>query len=195
MLEKIIADKIRQLRNNNGLTLAQLGEITGLSKGLLSKIENNQVSPPIATLAKIASGLNVPIGIFFDEEQPHVKRYAVTCKTDRKPVVRRGTKIGFNYYSLSSLKPHHAMEPFIVKYPVIEKEPNKRFDHSGEEFFFVIKGKIDFIYGKEKIRLNEGDAIHFDPSIPHRGQNAGHKESECLVIVIDNEPARPGGVS
>ena len=51
MLEKKIADKIHEIRKNKGLTLAQLGDATGLSKGLLSRIENNQVSPPIATLS------------------------------------------------------------------------------------------------------------------------------------------------
>jgi len=187
MLEKKIADKIYEIRKNKGLTLAQLGDATGLSKGLLSRIENNQVSPPIATLSKIARGLEVPIGIFFEEDETDRKRSAVTYKNERRQVIRRGTKIGFIYYSLSSLKARHLIEPFIVRYPVIEKEPTKLFDHFGEEFLFVLKGKMDFVYGKEKIRLNAGDAIHFDPSTPHRGQNAGTRESECLVIVIDED--------
>jgi len=187
MLEKKIADKIHEIRKNKGLTLAQLGDETGLSKGLLSRIENNQVSPPIATLSKIARGLEVPIGIFFEEDETDHKGYTVTYKNERKQVIRRGTKIGFIYYSLSSLKTRHLIEPFIIRYPVIGKEPIKLFDHFGEEFLFVLKGKMDLVYGKEKIRLKAGDAIHFDPSTPHRGQNAGKEESECLVIVIDED--------
>jgi len=187
MLEKKIADKIHEIRKNKGLTLAQLGDATGLSKGLLSRIENNQVSPPIATLSKIARGLEVPIGIFFEEDETDHKGYTVTYKNERKQVIRRGTKIGFIYYSLSSLKTRHLIEPFIIRYPVIGKEPIKLFDHFGEEFLFVLKGKMDLIYGKEKIRLKAGDAIHFDPSTPHRGQNVGKEESECLVIVIDED--------
>jgi len=187
MLEKKIADKIYEIRKNKGLTLAQLGDATGLSKGLLSRIENNQVSPPIATLSKIARGLEVPIGIFFEEDETDHKGYTVTYKNERKQVIRRGTKIGFIYYSLSSLKARHLIEPFIIRYPVIGKEPIKVFDHFGEEFLFVLKGKMDLVYGKEKIRLKAGDAIHFDPSTPHRGQNAGKEESECLVIVIDED--------
>ena len=187
MLEKKIADKIHEIRKNKGLTLAQLGDATGLSKGLLSRIENNQVSPPIATLSKIARGLEVPIGIFFEEDETDHKGYTVTYKNERKQVIRRGTKIGFIYYSLSSLKTRHLIEPFIIRYPVIGKEPIKVFDHFGEEFLFVLKGKMDLVYGKEKIRLKAGDAIHFDPSTPHRGQNVGKEESECLVIVIDED--------
>ncbi len=193
MLEKKIADKIHEIRKNKGLTLAQLGDATGLSKGLLSRIENNQVSPPIATLSKIASGLEVPIGIFFEEDETDHKGYTVTYKNERKQVIRRGTKIGFIYYSLSSLKTRHLIEPFIIRYPVIGKEPIKLFDHFGEEFLFVLKGKMDLVYGKEKIRLKAGDAIHFDPSIPHRGQNVGKEESECLVIVIDEDTLQTKG--
>jgi len=193
MLEKKIADKIHEIRKNKGLTLAQLGDATGLSKGLLSRIENNQVSPPIATLSKIASGLEVPIGIFFEEDETDHKGYTVTYKNERKQVIRRGTKIGFIYYSLSSLKTRHLIEPFIIRYPVIGKEPIKLFDHFGEEFLFVLKGKMDLVYGKEKIRLKAGDAIHFDPSIPHREQNVGKEESECLVIVIDEDTLQTKG--
>ncbi len=190
MLEKRIADKIHQIRKNKGLTLAQLGSSAGLSKGLLSRIENNQVSPPIATLSRIARGLEVPIGIFFEEDDTDQKGYAVTYKNERKQVIRRGTKTGFTYYSLTGLKSRHLIEPFIVKYPVIEKDPNKLFDHVGEEFLLVLKGEMHIVYGKEKISLKAGDAIHFDPSTPHRGQNAGKKESECLVIVINEDTTK-----
>jgi len=187
MLEKKIADKIHEIRKNKGLTLAQLGNATGFSKGLLSRIENNQVSPPIATLSKIARGLEVPIGIFFEEDEVDHEGYAVTYKNERKHVIRRGTKTGFTYHSLTSLKSRHLIEPFIVRYPVIEKEPTKLFDHPGEEFLLVLKGEMELVYGKEKIRLKAGDAIHFDPATPHRGQNTGKQESECLVIVIDED--------
>ena len=127
MFEKRIADKIREIRKNKGFTLVQLGKETGLSKGLLSRIENNQVSPFIATLSKIARGLEVPISIFFEEDESVQKGYAVTPSNNRKQVVRRGTKIGFTYYSLTSMKFSHVIEPFIVKYPVIAKEPKVLF--------------------------------------------------------------------
>ena len=170
--------------------MAQLGDSTGLSKGLLSRIENNQVSPPIATLSKIARGLEVPIGIFFFFFVRNHGGYTVTYKNERKQVIRRGTKTGFTYYSLTNFKARHLIEPFIVRYPVVEKEPTKLFDHPGEEFLLVLKGKMDLVYGKERISLQAGDAIHFDPETPHRGQNAGKEESECLVIVIDEDALR-----
>jgi len=184
MIEKQIADKIKLIRKGKGITLAQLGELTGLSKGLLSRIENNRVSPPIGTLSKIAQGLEVPIGLFFEDAVNDKDRFAVTHKNERLQVTRAGRKMGFDYYSLTQLKSRHTINPFIVKYPVVKKEPGLLYDHPGEEFFMVLKGEALFVYGKEKIILKEGDTIHFDPTVPHRGQNAGDEECECLVIVI-----------
>jgi transcriptional regulator with XRE-family HTH domain len=89
MLEKKIADSIRQIWNNKEITLAQLGEETRLCKGLLSRIENNQVSPPIATLCKIAHGLKVPISIFFEEESEK-EEYALTRKNEQKTAGKKG---------------------------------------------------------------------------------------------------------
>jgi len=189
VFEKKIADKIREIRKERGLTLARLAADINLSAPLLSRIENNRISPPIATLAKIAAGLDVPIGVFFQEED-FAQSYAVTTKEGRRPVVRRGTTIGFTYHSLTGLKRPHAIEPFIIKYPLTKKEPGILFDHQGEEFLFVLEGQIDLVYGKEKIRLKEGDAIHFDPSVPHRGQNAGDAESTCLVVVVNSPPLK-----
>ncbi len=188
MLEKQIADKIKKIRKNKGYTLDHLGKLTDLSKGLLSRIENCQVSPPIATLSKISHGLEVPIGIFFDSEETTKKEgYAVTLKNERRQVSRRGITAELDYYSLSGLKSDNLIEPFIIKYSATQKKTTKLYDHPGEEFLLVLKGRIDFIYGKKTIRLETGDSIHFDPSTPHRGQNAGKTESECLVIVIDKE--------
>ena len=187
MLEKQIANKIRQIRKGKGLTLSQLGEETGLSKALLSRIENNQTSPPIATLSKISQGLGVSIGIFFEEEEKDEKAFVVTRRKERKQVVSRGTRIGFTYHSLTSIKPKHAIEPFVIRYPVIKKEPKILFDHPGEEFLFVLKGEMELVYGRETIRLETGDSIHFDPSEPHRGQNIGKEEAECLVVVVGND--------
>ncbi len=184
MLEKMIADKIRQIRKSKSLTLAQFGEIVGLSKGLLSRIENNQVSPPIGTLSKISQGLEVPIAIFFENVEEDNKRYTVTKVNERRQVVRYGTKIGFTYYSIKSMKRPCAMQAFIMQTPPYKKQPKLLFDHPGEELVFVLKGEMELVYGKEKIKLNAGDAIHFDPSEPHRAQCVGKEDGECLVVVV-----------
>jgi quercetin dioxygenase-like cupin family protein len=60
-------------------------------------------------------------------------------------------------------------------------------NHPGGEFLLVLKGDMELIYGKEKIRLEVGDAIHFDPSTPYRGINVGKEESKCLVVIVNKD--------
>jgi transcriptional regulator with XRE-family HTH domain len=184
MIEEQIAEKIRKIRKSKGLTLEQLGAKACISRGMLSRLENKQSSPPIATLAKIAQALEVPIGIFFVEDGENTdQKYALTRRDQRREVVRRGTRIGFSYYAFNAPKDLQLVEAFIIKHPPIQKKPKALFDHPGEEFLLVLHGTIDLVYGRETIHLQEGDAIHFDPSIPHRVQNAGEEEAECLVVV------------
>ncbi|MEW6266073.1 MAG: XRE family transcriptional regulator [Thermodesulfobacteriota bacterium] len=187
MIEQQIAQKIRKIRESKGLTQEALGKKIGVSKALLSKIENNQSSPPIATLAKIAQGLGVSISLFFIDDGLKPKDYTVIRKEERKQIVRPGSKIGFTYFSLSGLRNSHLLDAFIIRYPKVEKEPKVLFDHEGEELVFALRGEVEFVYGDERIRLKPGDAVHFDSSQPHRAQNALDEESECLVVVVSKK--------
>ena len=184
MIEQKIARKIKEIREAKNLTLAALGEKTGLSKALLSRIENNRSSPPIATLAKIAQGLGVSMALFFEEDD-ETPRCEITRVADRKEVVRRPNSIGFTYHSIGGMKGPHLIDAFIVRHPpASQKTSNPLYDHSGEELLIVLKGDVLFTYGKESHILNTGDAVHFDPSFPHKAQNAGEEETECLVVVV-----------
>jgi transcriptional regulator with XRE-family HTH domain len=185
MIGKQIADEMKKIRKSKGLTLKQLGQKINISPGMLSRLENNQSSPPIATLAKIAQGLEVPISIFFEENGKTTdQKYIVTRNDQRRQVVRRGSDIGFIYYAFNTAKDLPLIEAFIMNHPPLKKKLKLLFDHPGEEFVLVLKGSIEIVYGLETIRLAAGDAIHFDPSIPHRAQNVGKGMSECLVIIV-----------
>lgn len=184
MIEKQIAERIRQIRKAKGMTLEQLGKKIGISRGMISRLETNQSSPPIATLAKIAQGLEVPIGLFFEQNGSTTEqKYAVTRKSRRKQVVRRRSDIGFTYYAFKKPRHLYLIEAFIMKHPPGKKRIKVLFDHRGEEFFLVLRGTIELVYGEEIVRLETGDAIHFDPSVPHRAQNVGDIVAECIVIV------------
>jgi len=184
MIERQIAERIRQIRKTRGLTLEQLGEKIGISRGMLSRLETNRSSPPIATLAKIAQGLEVPIGLFFENsESTTEQKYTITRSNKRKQVVRRGSEIGFTYYAFKKPQFLYLVEAFIMEHPPVKKKIKALFDHPGEEFILVLKGAIELVYGEEIIHLETGDAIHFDPSIPHRAQNVGNIEAECIVVI------------
>ncbi len=183
-----IGKKIRELRQKKGLTIHQLSEKTGLSKGLISQIENEQVSPPISTLLKISNALMVELSYFFEEGGPE-KKITVVRKNERIVSGRRGIKgninIGYTYEMLAPKKAHKHMEPFIVTFEPKERDEVIMFNHEGEEFHFVLEGRVEMITDiQEPIVLEEGDSLYFDSSIHHGFRGLDGKPAKTLVVVF-----------
>lgn len=181
MNELKIGQKIRQIRLQNKLTLKKVAERTGFTKSYLSMVELGKKSPPIATLSKIAQALDVDIAAFFEQKKPE-DRITLGRKGEREVVVRDGTIFGYRYESIAPTKRLKRMEPFIITLPCKSKEGD-RFDHEGEEFFYVLEGRIKFYYGDREYILKEGDCVYFDSSIPHRGEGADGKTAKALVVI------------
>jgi transcriptional regulator with XRE-family HTH domain len=176
-----IAKKIRRLRQRNKMTLERMAEKTGFTKSYLSMIELGKKSPPIATMSKIAKALQVDIAAFFEQKKPE-DHISVVKKAERQTVVRDGNIFGYRYDSLAQMKRYKKMEPFVITLPNRSIEKGY-FDHEGEELFYVLEGRINFLYGDKKITLEEGDCVYFDSGIPHRGEGAGNQVARALVVI------------
>ena len=113
-LGAVIAERVREFRLQLGLTVGQLAELTGLSKGMLSKIENAQASPSLATLARLSGALKVPVTAFFrglNEEQDvlHVKAGRGL------DIQHKGSGPGHRYQLLGTMRaPHNSLETLLV---------------------------------------------------------------------------------
>ena len=180
-----IGGQIRQLRNRRSLTLQELAELSGLSKPNLSQIENDLVTPPIATLLKIATALGVGIGYFFkDSGQP--SSVVVTRKNDRYGVAKGPhiSHIGYQYEPLAYPKVNKRMEPFVVYMEEREATDIVFNNHKGEEFLYLLKGRLEFRCGDDVIVLEEGDSIYFDSDIPHGYRGVGGTASALVVIYL-----------
>jgi transcriptional regulator with XRE-family HTH domain len=184
-VEYNIGSKIKELRKARKLTLQAVARETGFSPALISQIENNNVSPPIATLSKIARFFDVKIGLFFEEEEIDCK-YEVVRKDDRRVVSRvisvAGTGHGYTYEALSFRKRNKKMEPFVV---TVARRPDEEtlYNHDGEEFLLILKGKAEILLEDERILLEEGDAVYFDATLRHRLLSCGDGETQVLAIV------------
>lgn len=178
-----LGNQVRKLRNKRDLTLQDLADLTGLSKPNLSQIENNLVTPPIATLLKIATALGVPIGHFF-QESPQKSNMIVTRKEDRYGVAKGPhiSHIGYQYEPLAYPKIDKSMEPFIVH--MVERESSDIVynNHRGEEFLYVLEGRLEFCYGEETVVLQEGDSLYFDSVLPHGYRGIGGPAKTLVVI-------------
>ena len=159
MEQQKIASKIRKLRSDSGLTLTAAAEKADLNKATLSKIETGQISPPIATLLRIAKVLGVSITDFFvdDELQP---AYVLTRKSQGSQVSQEGSKLGYNYESLALEKNGKAAEPFLLT--IAPADPPGEFHHLGEEFIYMLSGRMEFTIDDEQLVLRPGDSLYFD---------------------------------
>ncbi|MDT8441558.1 MAG: XRE family transcriptional regulator [Desulfuromonadales bacterium] len=184
-MEYKIGAKIKKLRKARKLTLQDVAQETGFSPALISQIENNNVSPPIATLSKIARFFDVKIGTFFEDEEEEC-RYEVVRKHERRLVNRviskAGTGHGYTYEALSFRKRNSRMEPFVV---TVSERPDEEtlYNHEGEEFLLILKGKAEIILENERILLDEGDAVYFDAALKHRLLALEGSELQVLAVV------------
>jgi len=181
-----IGAKIKELRRAKKLKLQDVATETGFSTALISQIENNNVSPPIATLSKIAHFFDVKIGHFFNESEEECP-FEVLRHTERtvvpKVVSKDGTSHGYFYESLSVRKQNKKMDPFLIT--LNEKVTNTdTYSHNGEEFLFVMKGTAELLLDDQRIVLSEGDSVYFDANLKHRLLSSGGNEVKVLAVVM-----------
>jgi len=182
-----IGGHLKVLRAARGMTLDRLAAATGLTKSYLSKIQNSRKLPPIATLSRIAQALGTGIGSFFGDILEAREGASVVRRGERLPVVRGGTAFGYDYVSLAHKRLSKSMDPFVFTFPS-KIDTHVFFDHGGEEFVFILSGKVVFQVGDERWTLEEGDSIYFDAAIPHRGWSVG-RDAKALVVVHATERA------
>lgn len=184
-MEYNIGNKIKALRKSRKMTLQDVARETGFSPALISQVENNNVSPPIATLSKLARFFDVKMGYFFEEEEEDT-RYEIV-KSDERRVVsrvisRHGTGHGYTYEALSFRKRNKKMEPFVLT--VSERTDEETlYNHEGEEFLLILKGRAELILGEERFDLEEGDAAYFDSSVKHRLLSRDEEDIQVLAVV------------
>lgn len=181
-----IGAKIKELRRAKKLTLQDVANETGFSTALLSQIENNNVSPPIATLSKIAHFFDVKIGHFFAENEEECRFEVV--RGDERTVIPRvvsqdGSNHGYFYESLSIHKKNKKMDPFLLTLNAMVTNTDT-YSHNGEELLFVMKGTAELLLDDQRIVLNEGDSVYFDANLKHRLLSSTCDEVKVMVVVM-----------
>ncbi len=182
MDEKIICKNIRKLRKQNQLTLEELARLTGLTKGYLSKVERSDKAPPYSTLNKIAGAMGVAVtNILGQDIEPLEDVRIVFKKKDQGSIINATSQLtGYDYEVLGAEKPGKNMEPFIIYSPFDIK---KMYSHQGEEFIYILDGKLEFVYGERTFIMEQGDNVYFDSCVPHGGRSLGEKKAKLLVVI------------
>jgi len=177
-LETAIGRQVRSLRQNQRITVKELSEQTGLSIGMLSKIENGVTSPSLTTLQSLAQALNVPLTALF--RQFEETREAVHTKAgEGVEIVREGTRAGHQYKLLGHLTGtvHGvSVEPYLITLNSAS-DVFPTFQHGGIEMIYMLEGVVGYRHGQRIYRLEPGDTLFFDADAPH-----GPEELEVLPI-------------
>jgi transcriptional regulator with XRE-family HTH domain len=165
-LEEAIARNVRSLRTQQGLSVGETAERVGISKAMLSKIENAQTSCSLSTLARLAVGLDVPVTSLFrgaDAERPAA---FVAAGTGAR-IVRAGTKEGHEYELLGSLRGEHKRLECLHVTLTEKSETYPLFQHPGTEFIFMLEGVMDYSHSRSVYRLHSGDSLQMDGEGAH----------------------------
>lgn len=179
-----LANRLRQLRTDKRLTLAELASVAGISQAYLSRVENHKVSLTIAGLEQLAAALSVPMSVFFEEDG---RTLPITiCRAGEGLQKRFRGQEGFVFEMLAAAKTGKLLEPLVVDLGTAKK-PMPLKSHAGEEFNYILNGSCLLIYGDNKINLSEGDSAYYDASIPHAAHSIKKKPCRILSVVASRD--------
>ncbi len=178
-----IGEKLRTLRLRKSMGLVELSKHTGLSAGLLSKLERGKLFPTLPTLLRIALVYGVGLDYFFTDER---KRRVVS-------VVRKGERVRFPerpgvqdvpyfFECLDYAATERKLSAFVAEFEDVAPEKLRPHQHPGVELLYVIKGSLTLKIGSEEFQLEAEDAIYFDAAVQHSYRRRGSKAC-CGVIV------------
>lgn len=173
-----LGERLKNLRKKKGLTLKQLADITGLSVGFLSNVERGVNSPTIVSLRKICDSLNIS---FFELLKPNIQEQRVVRSNARTELVN--SQRSKARYEVLAVGVNKKMQPLCITLEAGGSMGEMEVGHEGEEFGYILKGKMEIEVAGETYLLEEGDSIYIEEYVPHRYRNAGPEECVSLWVV------------
>lgn len=181
-----IGEKIRQYREMRLIPREDLAMNSNLDLEQLRVIEEEGVVPSLGPLIRIARALGVRIGTFLDDME-QVGPVVVRAGNEKRAVSFSSSdpssRQHLNFSSLAADKTGRHMEPFIVDIEPTQASDYKLSSHEGEEFIFVMDGKVEINYGKDIYQLEKGDSIYYDSIVMHNVHAGSDQPAKILAVV------------
>lgn len=176
-----IGEKIRLLRQGEGLSLQQLAERSGVSAASIHKVERNAMVPTITTLMKLARALDRSVSYLVEEDTDNPPAAVLVRSKDRDILFasREGVKMEniagpFGRFDLAAA--------FVTIEPGVDSG-EAPLAHPGEELVYLLSGSLEFDIDTT-YRLRQGDSLHLLTSKPHRWRNPGSRPAKALWISL-----------
>ena len=176
-----IGKRIRTLREEKGISLDELSNMTGFDVELLTNIENNIVQPQLGTVIRLSKALDSAFGRLISGTGDKI--YSITRKNEQKTVSRstsqKGKKQVYVYKSLAPEVRGRHMEALIVQ---LEENPEKEVSvHDGEEFIYVLDGIVVLDIWEETFDLEPGDSAYYLSTTPHL---VASKKGRATILAV-----------
>jgi transcriptional regulator with XRE-family HTH domain len=175
-----LGPSVRSARKQRKLTLEQLSELAGVSKAMLSQIEQDKVNPTVAVMIRISSALGVPLADLLGDHEP---RNVIR-------VIPHGQK-GYNFRSdpsctirtLSPLELEKSIEFYKIVLAAGGELASESHFPGTEEIVHVARGRLEVASGREVVQVSRGDSLHYRADLPHHLKNLGKGSAEAYMIV------------
>lgn len=179
-----IGKRLREIRSGEKLTLQQLADRSGVSKSLLSRIENGRSVPSLPVLLRLIRELDLEAEAFFRElhfepRQAYIHRRAA----EYAPIQKEIASVGFHYFQLLE----ETFGNVAIQANILEIDPHSHRDQvttDAYEFKYVLAGEIDYEIGEETIHLQKGDTLFYDGRLPHVPRNRTEQKAALLVLYL-----------
>jgi transcriptional regulator with XRE-family HTH domain len=184
-MHKKIGDILRTLRTGKAMSLEEVAERAGISADQLQKMEAQQTSPPLELIFRFAEIFGVPVSTVMGDSADSsfclVRRNAGTAVSRFAPA--GGTAPGYSYEGLGQQKKDRQMEPFLITLVPHEVHRAAPSEHAGEEFIFVVNGRVKVTLLDHTDLLGPGDSIYFDSYLPHTVVCDGDEPATILAVI------------
>jgi transcriptional regulator with XRE-family HTH domain len=178
--------RIRIMRKERGIQLNELAERSGLSSAFLSRLERGQVSSSVANLIQIAKALGIAVAELFHEASATSRSEAAVHKVEDLPAEQSVASTGYRWRLLAGGMADDDLEIFYLVFPRKDRM-GTLVSHQGQEYCYVLSGKVRFIVGTKSFELGPGEGILTNSEMPHRAENIGRSEAHMLMVVTKNQ--------
>lgn len=168
--------RLRELRRERGWRLEDLAERTNLSRPYLSRLEGGERQPSLGALFSVAKAYGVTLSSLFEAE-PEAESVFVVRRSEGG--LQKGN--GLFYANLSRGSWVFNLQPMRMVVPAGNEE-GVPYQHEGEQWLYVLDGRLTLTVGGEEFVLEAGDAAHFDADAPHRLGALGGRDAEIILV-------------
>lgn len=176
-----ISNRLKELRKDKNITLQELASNAGVTKGLLSQIENSRTIPSLPVLLNLIKGLQIDLNLFFKELNVQPNEKVIFRKASQYQSFEKENAVGFHYQRIFSTYTHDYHIDYVML--TLDKDASRPMvSTNAHEFKYLLQGSVEYQIGDNKYSMEAGDSLYFDASELHNPINTGNAEAILLVI-------------